>query len=180
MKSDIFENIAAAVLEPIREKLSDHEYDVVRSDIVFVLSELDRKDVSTATKEDFVRFAFTALSGLNHCAPALTGATLAIKATYPGNRAGQSCAIWADWTPDTVSRSHVADFGGLFPPDRTRNNAHHGRCGGHGGLAPCRTTDASAAFAHPTGPQMPSAGLDPAFHQDKNTTPHAGSAATGA
>jgi hypothetical protein len=56
-----FEHLAAHILEPVREDLSDSEYDLVRDDIIAIFENLDRKDMRLATRDDFQRFAKAAL-----------------------------------------------------------------------------------------------------------------------
>jgi hypothetical protein len=56
-----FEHLAAHILEPVREDLSDSDYDLVRDDIITIFENLDRKDLRNATDEDFKRFARAAL-----------------------------------------------------------------------------------------------------------------------
>jgi hypothetical protein len=57
----IFEHLAAHILEPVRDDLSDSEYRLTSDDIIDIFENLDRKDMRTATDDDFKRFAQFAL-----------------------------------------------------------------------------------------------------------------------
>jgi hypothetical protein len=58
----IFEHLAAHILEPVCFDRSDSEHDLVRDDIVTIFENLDRKDMRTATRDDFQRLCESSAS----------------------------------------------------------------------------------------------------------------------